>query len=130
MYGGHRGLTANRGGYRADLGQPPRHFARILHEGGRLHVEMAAVSNLGYCGNTYFPLFFLTLQPPSVQSYKPIAHGKVAKNGREQAEKPLPLNQPAPPRGGLAASPSLLRDGGEAPRKALAEKHLTRDGAD
>ena len=35
MYGGRRGLSANRDGYRAVLGQPRRHFARSLHgEGG------------------------------------------------------------------------------------------------
>ena len=45
VYGGHRVFTANHGGNRAALGQPPRHFARILHEGGGLHAGMAAVSN-------------------------------------------------------------------------------------
>ena len=44
VYGGHRVFTANHGGNRAALGQPPRHFARILHEGGGLHAGMAALS--------------------------------------------------------------------------------------
>ena len=38
VYGGHRVFTANRGGYRAVLGQLPRHFARSLHGSRVYHI--------------------------------------------------------------------------------------------
>ena len=106
VYGGHRVFTANHGGNRAALGQPPRHFARILHEGGGLHVEMAAVSNLGCSKNTYFfkPAAALRTRLQTGENME-----KWQKNGREKQKKPPSQTASASRRGPRRVSFAPMR---------------------